>query len=52
LGSRGRQIYEFKASLVYRAEFQDSQGYREKPCLKKQKPKNKNKNKNKNTCLV
>jgi hypothetical protein len=31
LGGRGRQISEFKASLV--SEFQDSQGYTEKPCL-------------------
>jgi hypothetical protein len=38
LGGRGRQISEFKASLVYR-EFQDSQGYTEKPCLKKKKKK-------------
>jgi hypothetical protein len=36
LGGRGRQISEFKASLVYR-EFQDSQGYTEKPCLEKPK---------------
>jgi hypothetical protein len=28
LGGRGRQISEFKASLVYSLEFQDSQGYR------------------------
>jgi hypothetical protein len=37
LGGRGRQISkEFKASLVYRvwSEFQESQGYREKTCLK------------------
>jgi hypothetical protein len=27
------------------SEFQDSQGYTEKPCLKKKKQKNKNKNK-------
>jgi hypothetical protein len=33
LGGRGRK---FEASLVY-SEFQDSQGYTEKPCLKKQK---------------
>ena len=43
LGSRGRQISDLKASLVYK-EFQDSQGYTEKPCLeKKQKKKNKKK---------
>jgi hypothetical protein len=29
---------EFEASLVYRVEFQDSQGYTEKPCLKKNPP--------------
>jgi hypothetical protein len=34
LGGRGRQISEFEASLVYRVEFQDSQGYTEKPFLK------------------
>jgi hypothetical protein len=30
---------EFEASLVYRDEFQDSQGHTEKPCLEKQKTK-------------
>jgi hypothetical protein len=39
LGGRGRRISEFKASLVYKSEFQDSRGYAEKPCLKKQKTK-------------
>ena len=39
LGGRGRWISEFEASLVYRCEFQDSQGYTEKPCLKKTKSK-------------
>jgi hypothetical protein len=33
-GSRG--IFEFEASLVY-SEFQDSQGYTKKPCLRKKK---------------
>jgi hypothetical protein len=33
---RGRRIWEFEASLVYRVIFQDSQGYIEKPNLKKQ----------------
>jgi hypothetical protein len=47
LGGRGRQISEFEASLVYRVEFQDSQGYTEKPCL--EKPKRKNKQTNKKT---
>jgi hypothetical protein len=45
LEGRGRQISEFEASLVYKSEFQDSQGYTEKPCL--EKPKNKNKQTNK-----
>jgi hypothetical protein len=34
LRGRGRKISEFEVSLVY-SEFQDSQGYIEKPCLKK-----------------
>jgi hypothetical protein len=35
---RGRWISEFKASLVvYKVEFQESQGYTEKPCLGKKK---------------
>jgi hypothetical protein len=34
MGGRGKQISEFEASLVYsEGEFQDSQGYTEKPCL-------------------
>jgi hypothetical protein len=37
LGGRGRRISEFEASLVYKVEFQDSQGYTEKPYLEKQK---------------
>jgi hypothetical protein len=47
LGSRSRQISEFEASLVYKVEFQDSQGYTEKPCLEKPKPKKKNQNQKK-----
>jgi hypothetical protein len=43
LGGRGRQISEFKASLVYISEFQDSKGYTEKPCLEKQNKKTKTK---------
>jgi hypothetical protein len=39
MGGRGRRISEFKASLVYKSEFQDSQGYTEKPCLENQKKK-------------
>jgi hypothetical protein len=49
LGGRGRRISEFEASLVY-SEFQDSQGYTEKPCLekpKKEKKKEKKKPQNK-----
>jgi hypothetical protein len=37
---RGRRISEFEASLVY-SEFQDSQGYTEKPGLEKIKNKTK-----------
>jgi hypothetical protein len=44
LGGRGRRISEFEASLVYKSEFQDSQGYTEKPCLEKPKKKKKKKN--------
>jgi hypothetical protein len=33
-GGRGRWISEFEASLVYRVEFQDRQGYTENPDLK------------------
>jgi hypothetical protein len=36
LGGRGRQISEFKSSLVQR-EFQDSQDYTEEPNLKREK---------------
>ena len=54
LGSRGRWISEFEDSLVYKdhekSEFQDSQGYTEKPCLKKPKKKEK-KEKKKNLIL-
>jgi hypothetical protein len=43
LGGRGRQISEFEASLEpgLQNEFQDSQGYTEKPCLEKPKKKKK-----------
>jgi hypothetical protein len=57
VGGRGRRISEFKASLVYRVssrtaratqrEFQDSQGYTEKPCLKKTTTTKKQKQKQK-----
>jgi hypothetical protein len=47
LGGRSRQISEFEASLVYK-DFQDSQGYTEKPCLEKpKKPKKQKTNKQK-----
>jgi hypothetical protein len=36
---RGRQISEFEASKGLQSEFQDSQGYTEKPCLGKKKQK-------------
>jgi hypothetical protein len=42
LGDRGRKISEFEASLVYRV----SQGYTEKPCLKKQTNKQNQQQKN------
>jgi hypothetical protein len=48
LGGRGRWISEFEASLVYKSEFQDSQSYTEKPCLKKKKNKKITKNKKQN----
>jgi hypothetical protein len=40
---RGRRISEFEASLVYKSEFQDSQGYTEKPCLENKTKQNKTK---------
>jgi hypothetical protein len=52
LGGRGRRISEFKASLVLQSEFQDSQGFIEKPCLEKQKTKqNKTTNQTKKSIL-
>jgi hypothetical protein len=36
-----------KSQPGVQSEFQDSQGYTEKPCLEKQKTKNKNKKPNK-----
>jgi hypothetical protein len=41
LGGRSRQISEFQASLVNRVSSRTarSQGYTEKPCLKKKKKK-------------
>jgi hypothetical protein len=37
LGDRDRQISEFKASLVYIAEFQDSQDYTQRNPVSKEK---------------
>ena len=34
--TREEEAGGFEASLIYKNEFQDSQGYTEKPCLKKQ----------------
>jgi hypothetical protein len=59
LGGRGRQISELEASLVYRVSSRtaraiqrnpvSSQGYTEKPCIKKKKQtKNPKQNKTKN----
>jgi hypothetical protein len=42
LGGRGRWISEFEDSLVYMSEFQESQGYTEKPCLETKQNKTKN----------
>jgi hypothetical protein len=45
MGGRGKQISEFEASLVYsEGEFQDSQGYTEKPCLENHNNNNKKEN--------
>jgi hypothetical protein len=44
LGGRGRQISEFKASLVYKVSS-------EKHCLKKKKKKTKNKKQTKKMCM-
>jgi hypothetical protein len=37
LGGRDRRISELKTNLVYKREFQDSQGFTERPCLGKSK---------------
>jgi hypothetical protein len=48
---RQRQVdFWVRGQLGLQSEFQDSQGYTEKPCLKKPKTKNKNKNKQKSMC--
>jgi hypothetical protein len=44
LGGRGRQISEFKASLVYRVSSRTAKGYTEKPCLRKKKKKKEKEN--------
>jgi hypothetical protein len=43
LGGRGRQISEFKASLVYRVSSRTARAIQRNPVSKKQKHKNKNK---------
>jgi hypothetical protein len=44
LEGRGRRISEFEASLALQSEFQDSQGYTKKPCLRLNKQTNKQTN--------
>ena len=39
LRRQGRQISEFKTKPGLQSEFQDSQGYKEKPCFKTKKTK-------------
>jgi hypothetical protein len=41
LGGRGRRIYEFEASLVYRVSFSTARATQRNPVLNKQKTKNK-----------
>jgi hypothetical protein len=48
LGGRGRQISEFKASLVYRASFRTARTTQKNPVLKTNKQTNKQ-NKQKQT---
>jgi hypothetical protein len=47
LGGRGRQISEFKASLVYRVNSRTARDIQRIPVLKNQKPKKKKKKKKK-----
>ena len=47
--SRGRQISEFKGSLLYRSDFQVSQGHTGRSYPEKTKTKNKQTNENKQT---
>jgi hypothetical protein len=46
LGGRGRQISEFKASLVYRVSSRTARGIQRNPVSKNQKKKKQNKTKN------
>jgi hypothetical protein len=49
LGCRGRQIFEFEASLVYKVSSRTARATQRNPVSKKTKQnKNKNKTKNKN----
>jgi hypothetical protein len=48
LGSRGRQISEFEASLVYRVSSRTARATQRNPVSKNQKPKIKKKKKTKN----
>jgi hypothetical protein len=51
LGGRGRQISEFKASLVYRVSSRTARAIQRNPVLKnKNKNKNKRKEKRKSQC--
>jgi hypothetical protein len=43
LGSRGRQISEFEARLVYRVSSRTARATQRNPVWKNQKPKNNNK---------
>jgi hypothetical protein len=53
LGSRGRQISEFEASLVYKVSSRTARATQRNPVWKKPKPKPRPKNnKNKKTCQL
>jgi hypothetical protein len=41
LRQRQVDLFKFKADLVYRVSFQDTEGYQENPYLEKPKPKRK-----------
>jgi hypothetical protein len=49
LGGRGRQIYEFEASLVYKVNSRTAKAIKRNPVSKNQNQKNKNKQTNKQT---